>query len=310
MADFINIALIVFYVVMGLIMLYMAAKAFTTIPNSKKYGTALFWILIAIPFIFGTRIPAWLVGAMIVLASLLTLTKQVTLAKYKDLDEDFGEKQANKLKNWVFVPSLVLAFVAVLVSMVWMNVPNSSVFAIGAAAIVAFIVALIVTKAHPASALDDGARLFDAMGPSAILPQVLVALGALFTTAGVGTVISHGIGAIVPSGNHLLGVIAYVLGMVIFTMIMGNAFAAFAVITAGIGLPFVLSQGSNPAFVGALALTAGYCGTLLTPMAANFNIIPPALLEMDDKNGVIKAQAPVALVMIVVHIVAMYIIAF
>ncbi|CAG5953958.1 permease [Streptococcus pneumoniae] len=61
---------------------------------------------------------------------------------------------------------------------------------------------------------------------------------------------------------------------------------------------------------GALAMTAGYCGTLLTPMAANFNALPAALMDMKDQNGVIKAQAGVALVMIVIHIFLMYFLAF
>lgn len=167
-----------------------------------------------------------------------------------------------------------------------------------------------MTKAKVTESVEDGARLFDSMGPVAILPQLLVALGALFTTAGVGEVISQGITGIVPADNRLLGVVAYVLGMVIFTMIMGNAFAAFSVITAGIGIPFVLAQGANPVIAGALALTAGYCGTLLTPMAANFNIVPAALLEMKDENKVIKVQAPVSLTLIVLHILVMYFIAF
>ena len=143
-----------------------------------------------------------------------------------------------------------------------------------------------------------------------MLPQLLVALGALFTQAGVGEVISNIISGVVTADNRLFGVVAYVLGMVIFTMIMGNAFAAFSVITAGIGIPFVLAQGGDPAIVGSLALTAGYCGTLLTPMAANFNIVPSALLECKNDYVVIKYQAPIALILIVVHILAMYFLAF
>lgn len=46
---------------------------------------------------------------------------------------------------------------------------------------------------------------------------------------------------IVPADSRFFGVLAYVLGMVIFTMIMGNAFAAFTVITTGIGVPFVFA---------------------------------------------------------------------
>ena len=109
-----------------------------------------------------------------------------------------------------------------------------------------------------------------------------------------------------PTGNALIGVIAYCVGMALFTAIMGNAFAAFAVITVGIGVPFVFAIGGDPVICGTLALTAGYCGTLLTPMAANFNMLPAALLEMKDKNGVIKAQAPIALTLLAVHIFIMY----
>ena len=98
--------------------------------------------------------------------------------------------------------------------------------------------------------------------------------------------------------------------MAVFTMIMGNAFAAFSVITVGIGLPFVFAQGANVAIAGALALTAGYCGTLLTPMAANFNVMPAALLETKDKNVVMKCQSLFAIILLVIHIALMYFLAF
>lgn len=54
-----------------------------------------------------------------------------------------------------------------------------------------------------------------------------------------------------------------------------------------------------------VALTCGFCGTLLTPMAANFNIVPVAMLEMKDKYGVIKNQLPIALFMLIFQIVYM-----
>jgi uncharacterized membrane protein len=99
--------------------------------------------------------------------------------------------------------------------------------------------------------------------------------------------------------------------MALFTMIMGNAFAAFAVMTTGIGLPLVIKMhGGDPAIVGVIAMLAGYCGTLMTPMAANFNIVPAALLEMKDKNGVIKAQIATAISMLIINIALMYILAF
>ncbi|MBS0213172.1 MAG: DUF979 family protein [Proteobacteria bacterium] len=89
------------------------------------------------------------------------------------------------------------------------------------------------------------------------------------------------------------------------------AFAAFPVMTAGIGLPLLIhAHGANAAVVGSLGMLTGYCGTLLTPMAANFNIVPAVLLELPDRNGVIRAQWPTALVLLVVNLALMAWLAF
>ena len=188
--------------------------------------------------------------------------------------------------------------------------PIPSAVGIGGGAIIALIAALILTKPNISEVNEDTNRLLMLTGASALLPQLLAALGAVFTKAGVGTVISNGISAVVPSGNTVLGVVIYAIGMAIFTMIMGNAFAAFSVITVGIGIPFVIAHGGNPAIIGALGMTAGYCGTLMTPMAANFNIVPASILEIKDKNQVIKTQIPIALTLLVIHIILMLLLGF
>ena len=95
--------------------------------------------------------------------------------------------------------------------------------------------------------------------------------------------------------------------MMLFTIIMGNAFAAITVMTVGIGAPFVLSYGADPVLIGMLALTCGYCGTLLTPMAANFNMVPVALLDMKRRFTVIRNQFVIALIMITFQIIYMII---
>jgi uncharacterized membrane protein len=50
----------------------------------------------------------------------------------------------------------------------------------------------------------------------------------------------------------------------------------------------------------------GFCGTLMTPMTPNFNIVPETLLELRDKNGVIKSQWPTALLLLAVNTLLMY----
>ena len=160
-------------------------------------------------------------------------------------------------------------------------------------------------KNTPSVFLKDSERLISAVGPLSMLPMLLASLGAIFTAAGVGDVIAGIVGKVIPAGNVNVGIIVFALGMMLFTMIMGNAFAAITVMTVGIGAPFVLAYGANPVVVGMLALTCGYCGTLLTPMAANFNIVPVAMLDMKDRMGVIKNQVLPAFIMIVVQIIYM-----
>ncbi len=105
--------------------------------------------------------------------------------------------------------------------------------------------------------------------------------------------------------------LAFTLGMAGFTIVMGNAFAAFPVMMAAVGLPvLVVKLGGDPAIVAAIGMLAGFCGTLLTPMAANFNIVPAALLELDDRNGVIKAQVATALPLLAINTLLIWGLAF
>ena len=110
------------------------------------------------------------------------------------------------------------------------------------------------------------------------------------------------------SGDNLfLLVLANCLGMALFTIVMGNSFAAFPVIAAGVLVPLIIKPfGVNPAMVAIITLTAGSSGTLMTPMAANFNIVPAALLNMRDQYGVIKFQLPFALTIWSLHVLLMW----
>ena len=140
---------------------------------------------------------------------------------------------------------------------------------------------------------------------------MLASLGAVFALAGVGDVVGGLVSQAIPEGSLIGAVLAYGLGMALFTMVMGNAFAAFPVMIAAIGMPLLIKQyGGDPAIVCAIGMLAGFCGTLMTPMAANFNLVPAALLELKDKNGVIKAQIGTALPLLAVNIVLIYMLAF
>ncbi|MDR5585918.1 MULTISPECIES: DUF979 domain-containing protein [Clostridium] len=302
-----NILLEIFYIILGL---YMAITMIFTLKDKThktRIGTALFWGIISIIFIFGKIIPSIVTGILIVVIALLSAFKQINIGTLKQLDSTFTNLKAEQLGLKIFVPSLTIAIIAMIIASF---TPLSGTVAIGISATSALLITFILTKAKPMEFVEDSNRMFQSVGVFAILPQLLASLGALFTVAGVGDIISNIISGVIPQSNPLAGVIAYCLGMAIFTAIMGNGFAAFSVITVGIGVPFVFAQGGDPVICSALALTAGFCGTLLTPMAANFNMLPAALLEIKDTNAVIKAQAPLSLILLLVHIVLMYTLGF
>ena len=99
------------------------------------------------------------------------------------------------------------------------------------------------------------------------LPQMLASLGAVFAVAGVGKVVGDIAAQWVPADSLFVAVAVYCVGMAAFTMIMGNAFAAFPVLTAGVGIPFLIQRfGGEPAAVAAIGMLAGFCGTLMTPL--------------------------------------------
>ncbi|MFR7592809.1 MAG: DUF979 domain-containing protein [Longibaculum sp.] len=319
MVDFLSVYLPeFFYVLCGLVSFDTAIRA--TKNKEARIGTALFWSLLGIIFMFGKLIPSVVTGGLLVVMGCLTATKQVRMGQFVESTPEFRQKASERVGNKIFIPAVSIGIMAFLLSFVKYNTEVEGVIKskaldgavmTGTACVVALILAIVICKPKVSETRSDTSRLLMQVGASCLLPQLLGALGEVFKAAGVGEVISKIISSVVPSGNIVIGVIVYVLGMVIFTMIMGNAFAAFTVITIGIGYPFVIAQGGNPAVIGALGMTAGYCGTLMTPMAANFNIVPCAVLETkDQKWTVIKAQLPMALVMIVVHVILMLVLGF
>lgn len=296
-----------FFILIGIQLVYTAVRVFMDETNPTRLGSGLFWLIIGVLFAVGEYIPSMISGILVVILGVLTLFKQVNMGDVYNPDPKKADAESDRLNNKIFIPVILLALIALVVATI---IPESSASVIGISSIIATIVAVVIIKPKNREILIESDRMVQQVGTTGMLPQLLAALGVIFTVSGVGDVIADIIGGIVPEGSQLAGVIAYVMGMVIFTMIMGNAFAAFTVITAGIGVPFVMAVGGDPVIASALAMTAGFCGTLLTPMAGNFNALPVALLQMKDQFGVIKVQAPVAVTMIVIHIGLMYFWAF
>jgi len=306
-----NITLDQIYAVTGVFLLIFTVLTLLDKKQAgrNKWGTAIFWGLYGITFIWGKEIPPAVVGGMVVVMALIAGAKWMGIGEYWSATADFRRQMADKFGYWLFGPALAIPLITFLVA--WLVPAMGALVGLGIGSIIALALAFLLTRTMPVQAFQEGRRLLDAVGWAIILSQFLAALGFLFDKAGVGKVVAEMVSTVVPVDLRLATVIAYCVGMALFTMIMGNAFAAFAVITTGIGIPLVIKMhGADPAIAGVIAMLAGYCGTLMTPMAANFNVVPAALLEMTDKNGVIKAQVLTALPLLIINIFLMYFLAF
>ncbi|RKT09298.1 putative membrane protein [Streptomyces sp. 1114.5] len=315
------------YWLVGAVFVAMAAQMAVDRTNPKRLGSAAFWGLLGVSFGYGTwvaekKAPAAPLGVAVLAVICLAgfgLTGRGTPAT--TTPEQRGASAA-RLGSRLFVPALTLPLVALLCATLLKGVhlgrgtllqPGSeTLLGLGIGALVALAVALLLTRErNPAVALHSGRGLLEAMGWSLLLPQLLAVLGSIFQTAGVGTQVGKLTTHLLPDGSKYTAVALYCVGMAVFTVVMGNAFAAFPVMTAAIGWPVLVAQlHGDPAVVLAVGMLAGFCGTLTTPMAANFNLVPAALLELKDQYGPIKAQLPTAGALLVCNIAIMSLFAF
>ena len=299
-----NKILEIIYIVMGLICIYAAVKNALDKENHSRVGTAVFWGALGIVMAIGRWLPPAVGGAIIIIMAVPAILKKVKIGKTNAPTESETAKQSEKIGMKIFIPAFSMGVFAILFALF---TKLGALVGIGFGVLVSVIVLMAFDSKEnkPTTFLVDSERFLGIVGPLCMLPMLLASLGAIFTAAGVGDVVAGLVGNIVPQGNINVGIIVYAIGMMLFTMIMGNAFAAITVMTAGIGYPFVIAYGVNPVLIGMLALTCGYCGTLMTPMAANFNIVPVAMLGIKDKYGVIKNQIFVALPLLVFQIIYM-----
>lgn len=285
--------------------------------NSRRFGNAAFWGLMAASMWAGDYLGDFgngvLVLALVAIAGFGGLGK----TKSADIAETTKHERASRFGNGLFGVALIIPATALAGTLLFKEFPavfdgkQVTLISLALGVLLALGVGYAWLRASPALPLAQGRRLMDSVGWAAILPQMLASLGAVFALAGVGDVVGGIVQQAIPEGSLIGAVIAFGLGMALFTMIMGNAFAAFPVMIAAIGMPLLINQyDGDPAIICAIGMLAGFCGTLMTPMAANFNLVPAALLELKDENAVVKAQIATALPLLLVNIALIYFLAF
>ena len=285
--------------------------------NPKRYNNAAFWGLYAVTFLIGSRIPHFASGCIVIAMVLVASIGKLGQGKGESASPEERAASAARWGNRLFIPALTVPAVTLLGTFLLkgaafhgaplVDQKQITQISLAIATIVALAVGMIMLRPPLSAPIHEARRLWDSVGWAAVLPQMLAALGALFAAAGVGKVVADLAGRYLPLGSPFAAVATYTIGMALFTMIMGNAFAAFPVMTAGIGLPLIMSRfGGDVTVMAAVGMLSGFCGTLMTPMAANYNIVPTALLELPDEYAVIKAQIPTALLLLAVNTAIMY----
>ena len=304
------------YVLTGAMFAAFAVLSLSDRTNRKRFGNAAFWALVATSFLTGDYLGDLGNGALVL--CLVALAGFGALGRGDPPTTSAEERGASSEHrgNKLFLPALIIPMTALIGTLLlknsgWIDPKQVTLISLGAGVLIALTVCYLWLRPPALAPLQEGRRLMDSVGWAAILPQMLAALGAVFALAGVGEVVGGIATHILPEGSLVAAIILYGVGMAVFTMIMGNAFAAFPVMTGAIGLPILIHHfHGNPAAVCAIGMLAGFCGTLMTPMAANFNLVPAALLDLKDRNAVVKTQVGTAIPLLLCNLVLIYVLAF
>jgi uncharacterized membrane protein len=300
--------------------------------NRRRLVNFLFWSLVAVSFLAGNRLSDLQNGFLVItLAGLAAVG--LGLGKPKTTTPAERVERAKRRGDWLFAAALIVPLVTLVLSLTlivppllglpkptldgrpFLGADQPNVVALAVGILTALALAMLWLRPPPLTPLQEGRRLIDSIGWAAILPQALAALGGVFAAAGVGKAVGGLASGWIPEDNGLAVVAAYTCGMALFTIVMGNAFAAFPIMTAAIGMPLIVTRlHGDPVIMAAIGMLSGYSGTLMTPMAANFNVVPAVLLELPDRNailnGVIRAQIPTGLMMLIANTALMYALVF
>ena len=300
------------YYLVGIILAITAVMTLRDASNPRRYSAGIFWALYAVVFLVGDTLPSVWVGVIAVAMALIAGFGGVLGGKHQPRTDAQYLESAKRLGNKLFIPALAIPLITMVgtLSAKYLMVggvplidpKNTTLVSLGIGCVIALGLACKLTHETPMQGLRESHRLIDALGWALVLPQMLGMLGLVFSDAGVGKAVAYISTTYINMDVRFVAVAVYVIGMALFTVIMGNGFAAFPVMTGGVGVPVLVGvYHGDPAVMAAVGMLSGYCGTLLTPMAANFNLVPAALLEI-DKNAVIRAQVPTAIALLIVNV--------
>ena len=276
--------------------------------RQQRYVRAGFWFALGVLFAGAPLMaPVWIGVGVMICSGLAYAASSERLAE--DQAKEIEAQSAEHSLRWgkrLLIPAVALPVLTVILTLALrylheekylsFNATDAPLYALSFAALGVLLFACLMLRALPHQSLGHGARTLNQIGWPVILPAMLAILGAIYAKSGVGTALTAQLDGVFPVGNPYACLLLFGLAMPLLTMLLGNAFAAFPVVMAAVGYPLVIQlHHGDPLPLAAIGMLCGYCGTLLTPLAANFNLVPAVLLELDNPNAVIWAQLPTAL---------------
>jgi uncharacterized membrane protein len=279
--------------------------------RQRRWVRGMFWLLLGALFITAPSLPTPITGALVIITAALAFaanSERLDDARTKSLEADAAEHSlklgAKLLKPAIALPLLTVAMTLIVRAAapelgVGLVLTDAPLIGLVIAVLLVLLIASWDLRFTPKRAAIQGAQVLDQIGWPVLLPMLLAILGAVYAKSGVGDALAANLFSVFPTDNRYVCVLLFGTAMALLTMLLGNAFAAFPVVLAAVGIPLVVKlHHGDPLAMSAIGMLCGYCGTLMTPLAANFNLVPVVLLDIADRNAVIKAQIPTALALL------------
>lgn len=288
------------YGLVGLMLLWFAALTASDLEHPKPVSTGIFWLILGILFGVGSWLPPWLAGLLVILLVFLDGAGWVRAGSPPDT---LPQGKGSLIAAILVMPATIMVSSLVFRWQGW-DSSQGALLGLALGSILSFLVAWRVTGASLMEMGHAGRRLNDTLGALSLLPQLLASLGVVFAQAGIGDWLAGGVLHFVSPDQRVALIVANCLAMAGLAALTGNSFAAFPVVAQGILSPLLLKPfASDPNALAVLTLAVGASGTLITQMAANFNLIPVALLDLADPLAVIRLQRPIALALFIGQVV-------
>ncbi len=309
---------------MNLVPVYWLISAFlliTALQSWRVQGArnAVFWLMLAMLVGLADMLSDQMLGAGVLLVGLAALLNRpivvdedaARLARNKmaDFAAEAGLKLGSKLLWCVLLLPVITVAATLLLrkqhaaGSLQFELNYAPIFALAFACVIVPLAIWIALRFSPKHSLAAGSDMAHQIGWAMFLPLLLAILGTVFAKAGVGDALAAWLPSFFDIDNRYACAVAYALGMALFTMLLGNAFVAFPVMTAAIAVPLIIARHQgDPVITAAIGMLSGYCGTLLSPLAANFNLVPAVLMNLDSPHAVIRAQVATALPLLACNI--------